>query len=523
VWADKRNSNADIYLYILEKIDVQPPLVSILSPLSEGKICAPVPLIAEIKDPNLDEGSIKFFLDGIEIKPVYPIYLKQQFSANSGALSGGQHNLKVVARDAYGNQAEQGVSFQVASPQEYIPPPSANIVLIGLPFESTPQLRKIVPFEKACIWDGERYVLYDDPDFPQKLDHLAIWIKTSKPFNPSDVRPLGSSFPANEEISIPLHKGWNAFTLPWNYSLPLGGLLLEDKAGNKLLFPEAGALVSLILYRWDGNDYKPVGLQAGFENTLYPWFGYWIRAKDDCKFVFPKEPWKIKGQRASFPTQGFILPIKAVFTDGFSEEVYIGFGMQEIASPLPPPPPSASQQRRISLLKSDENLLVDIRKVGSRQEWQLIVKGDATLLFPNLSSLPKGWQVILQDGDKKYYLKTTSSVKVEGERQLRITIGEAITTPLLISSLDARPSRGGININWNVNIDCQTKVVIKGMDGKILRDFGARSSKAGLNSLFWDGRTQDGKALPAGIYIIELTARDSFNQMVRMIRGAMLR
>jgi hypothetical protein len=298
--------------------------------------------------------------------------------------------------------------------------------------------------------------------------------------------------------------------------------MIENKTGNQFSFSDAGNIIGLILFRYDGQKYVSVSNIAGMENTLYPWFGYWIMVKDDCKLIFPKEPWNMKAKRAP-NLDGFCLPIKAVFSDGTSEEIYIGIGKQEITSPFPPPAPYSQNQKRLSIIKNGELLYIDICKEGGKQEWRLAVKGGATLFFPNLSYLPKGWQAILTDGDKRYYLKTTSAIKVEGDKELKVEIGEGLITPLLINMVDARSVRGGVNISWNVNLPCQVKVAIKGADGRVLRDLGMRSSSSGLNSIFWDGKGQDGRNLPAGVYIIELTAKDELNQMIRAIRMVNLR
>ncbi|MEM0011158.1 MAG: FlgD immunoglobulin-like domain containing protein, partial [Candidatus Bathyarchaeia archaeon] len=59
--------------------------------------------------------------------------------------------------------------------------------------------------------------------------------------------------------------------------------------------------------------------------------------------------------------------------------------------------------------------------------------------------------------------------------------------------------------------------------GRLIRDLGMRRASSGANSLFWDGKSAEGRNLPAGIYIIELTARDASNQMVKAIKGVILR
>jgi C1A family cysteine protease/fibronectin type 3 domain-containing protein len=497
--------------------DTTPPTITITSPIESSKVSSVLLLSAKVQDPNLDPDKVQFIID--DALSLTPIQSNDEFLCIA-KLNEGNRKLNVIAYDTWGNRAEQEVNFQVIGTQN---PPPKNIVFLCLPFKpAVGKLQNIILYDKAAFWSGNRYVLSDEPNFPTDLTYGGFWVKLAQAFDPINLKPLGASSPATQEIPLPLSKGWQAFGLPWTYPLPVSALQIEDKNGKRMSFSDAGNIIGLILFRYDGQKYQSVSNIAGMENTLYPWFGYWIMVKDDCKLVFPKEPWNVKAKRAS-NLDGFCLPIKAVFSDGTSEEIYIGMGKEEITSPFPPPAPYSQNQKRLSIIKNGELLYIDIRKEGGKQEWRLAVKGGATLFFPNLSYLPKGWQAILTDGDKRYYLKTTSAIKVEGDKELKVEIGEGLITPLLINMVDARSVRGGVNISWNVNLPCQVKVAIKGADGRVLRDLGMRSSSSGLNSIFWDGKGQDGRNLPAGIYIIELTAKDELNQMIKAIRMVNLR
>jgi len=500
---------------VVTVVDKTPPTIRTFLPPS-GISCLPV-MVFEATDANPSPAGVDVKVDGQEVAPLFDNVSKYSFAIPTNILTPGSHTLTISATDIAGNSNEQTFTFNVSSQ----PFPQSQIELVSFPFHISGSLSSVVgTLEKACVWTGNSY-----SDANQISLYQGIWVKLASPFSPANLTLSGTIDTVNtgeDEVSIPLQKGWQAIGLPWTYPLPISALQIEDKNGNRFSFSQASNLVGKVLFRWDGTEYVNVGLQQGMENTLYPWFGYWIRVKDDCKLIFPKEPWNVQAKRAS-NLDGFCLPIKAVFSDGTSEDVYIGIGKEEITSPFPPPAPYSQNQKRLSIIKNGELLYIDIRREGGKQEWRLAVKGGATLFFPNLSYLPKGWQAILTDGDKKYYLKTTSAVKIEGDKELKVEIGEGMVTPLLINMLEARSVRGGVNISWNVNLPCQVKVAIKGADGRILRDLGMRSSSSGLNSLFWDGKGQDGRNLPAGIYIIELTARDELNQMIKAIRMVNLR
>lgn len=497
--------------------DREAPQITIISPQDGAKTSLTPILSANISDSHLKESSIKFYIDGKEVQPIYR-YVDQsqnQFLAlPTQSLPQGPHTFKVYAEDDSKNTKDVSITFTVLPPQ-----PQNKISFLSLPFVQTEPLSSLMEYEQSAIWTGTNYDISNNPPLNP---FQGFWLKTAQNFNPYIVRPIGYALEADEEVSIPLIKGWNAIGLPWNYQVPISGLNVE-KNGVKVPFSQAGNLIGLVLFRWDGTAYKNVGLQQGMENTLYPWYGYWVRVKEDCNLVFPQEPWKISKIQRDLPQKGFSLPIKAVFPDGTTEEVYLGIAEEEISSPFPPSPPYQKLQRRMMLIRNGEPLFLDVRKDSGGQEWNILVKGDATLLFPNLSYIPRGWQVVLRDGNKRYYLKTTSALKVEGEKELRLEMGEGIIAPLLINMLDVQVNRAGVTIIWNVNLDCDVKIAVRSPDGRLIRDLGMRRASSGANSLFWDGKSAEGRNLPAGIYIIELTARDASNQMVKAIKGVILR
>jgi len=49
------------------------------------------------------------------------------------------------------------------------------------------------------------------------------------------------------------------------------------------------------------------------------------------------------------------------------------------------------------------------------------------------------------------------------------------------------------------------------------------SGRAGLNQVAWAARGADGRALPRGVYLVEITARDDEGQATRAVRTAPLR
>ncbi|MBC8140213.1 MAG: hypothetical protein H7Y38_02090 [Armatimonadetes bacterium] len=131
-------------------------------------------------------------------------------------------------------------------------------------------------------------------------------------------------------------------------------------------------------------------------------------------------------------------------------------------------------------------------------------------------------------------LKNRSSVVWQAtdtvrSRRFVIAAEPTRTTPLMLTNVQisrgtTRAANGSrsYGIAYNVTADAEIVAELSTIGGKTVRrlDTGGRSVVAGRQTLRWDGRAQDGSALPAGVYNLRISAvpRDGDGQPVTILR-----
>ena len=69
--------------------------------------------------------------------------------------------------------------------------------------------------------------------------------------------------------------------------------------------------------------------------------------------------------------------------------------------------------------------------------------------------------------------------------------------------------RAGYNFRFALTQEADVVAEVQTINGRTLRTLQTRAMPNQPGSVVWDGRTGDGSAVPAGAYILNLTARDS--------------
>ncbi len=503
-------------------VDSIPPKIETISPLG-GNVSPYPPIAVRIKDDHLNDKNLSFKLDNQNITLTYDALNDCYIGFPPSPLSSGSHSLIVSASDLVGNVSQITVNFNV--PATYLP--SKTIELVSIPFKvKDNKVRNVLTnLEHSALWRGVGYEFSSDPTL---IPGGGLWVKFSS--TPPNIIFNGKIEKGDKQVSVYLEKGWQIVGLPWPYVIPVSSLKVQV-GSNLLPISEATSYIAPLFYRWDSQTttYKIASSSLqGAERYLYPWFGYWARVKQNCTLVFPVNPWSSKEVRhKDYGDMLWSIGVQALFPDGKDETVYIGLSRREFQAPLPPSPPSSTYSPRFFILKNNQPLLISLEEEkGPTHTWTLCLRdqGAVTLRFTNLSQLPKGVQMILRDGKRRIYIPTTPSVEldIEGEKRIIVEAGRGLLPSLLISGLEVRSTRGGVNIFWNLSGECNVRLMIKGLDGRTIGGINKRGF-AGINSFFWDCRDKEGRRLPAGIYIIELMAQDDANQIVKAIRMVNLR
>ncbi|MBC7806543.1 MAG: hypothetical protein H7145_10370, partial [Akkermansiaceae bacterium] len=187
----------------------------------------------------------------------------------------------------------------------------------------------------------------------------------------------------------------------------------------------------------------------------------------------------------------------------------------------------------------------DIRdgsQVGvSKRTWDFNVQpaegeGDVTVFWPNVNRLPRGIEPFLVDvaTGKRIPLRSASSYKYtpsseemggRGVHRFRIEVAKPSSVPLMLTNV--RQSRvdggrgvgqagGGYRIAFKVTRESDVTAEIQTLTGRTVNRLSTRGRSIGESTLFWNGRSQEGSELPAGAYVLTLTAKDSDGSVVQV-------
>ncbi|MFM7320466.1 MAG: carboxypeptidase regulatory-like domain-containing protein, partial [Armatimonadota bacterium] len=168
-----------------------------------------------------------------------------------------------------------------------------------------------------------------------------------------------------------------------------------------------------------------------------------------------------------------------------------------------------------------------VRSSGSgTKSWNFRVAantdGDIVLTWPNMNRIPRNLEPVLVDmaTGRKVAMRGTGSYRVahsgRSEHKFRIEVGPGATTPLAIGKLRVNSGRGtGYRIAFTMSRAADASVEVSTMSGRVIRRFETRSEQGVESTVLWDGRDLNGASVPAGTYLVNVTARDETGRTAR--------
>ncbi len=163
-------------------------------------------------------------------------------------------------------------------------------------------------------------------------------------------------------------------------------------------------------------------------------------------------------------------------------------------------------------------------------------KGEVTVFWPNVNRLPRGIEPFLVDvaTGKRLPMRSASSYKYTptGEEmggrsvhRFRVEVAKPSSVPLMLTNV--RQTRvdgggrgvgqgGGYRIAFKVTRESDVTAEIQTLTGRTMTRLTTRGRSVGESVLFWNGRSQEGAELPAGAYLLTLTAKDADGSVVQV-------
>lgn len=420
--------------------------------------------------------------------------------------------------------------------------------IVSIPFTVKGTLEEVLNLPvayQAKRWNPEREV-YETIDTIQPGQGFWLYLPGDALVAQYDSSNL--QFPANvfnTSVPVPLKKGWNQIGNPYPYPLVLGQVVVVGSSdpSRSLSFFEAAqrGVIRGVLYYWDefSNEYK---FTSDPNTPLLPHRGYWIKVSEDVEFVYP--PVFLPGtgfggvisrsaiESVNRPNE-WRLQIVARTRRGVDTQNFIGISSGRSTGDIEEPPtPLPERPVNLVILKSGTGtpLMQEIRPVANRQQFDLVVEAptgeEVTLTFPNLNTVPQGYRLRLTDLNtgRAVDLRTTPEYRFvsTGRTRLQITAERATRTNALITSVNVGAAGRGVSsvsISYVLAENAQTSVQILGSDGRPIANLHrARAATRGVNTLSWNLRDDQGRAVPPGTYQVQIEARTDDGQVARVAR-----
>lgn len=283
-----------------------------------------------------------------------------------------------------------------------------------------------------------------------------------------------------------------------------------------------------------------------FAAVMEPFQGYWVHVwKDTTMVIYPLSP-AVLSNPAPAPVRdregGWRLQL--VVAAGGHLDPCNFVGVNPAASEQYDPlwavcePPAVEGGLRASLVERDwgeySGYYAQIIKPASgRQSWDLEVAcqeptTQVSLRWPQLNAtVPAGTSLILQDLDsgEEVYMRTSAGYNFVtgpqgGVRHLRLVASTEAVVSLNLTGVSAQAMPGGgVAFTYALSQPAEVSAEIRNISGVLIKQLGSKHSAGEqVELLVWNGRSDRGSKVPAGRYLVRLTARSDNGQTVQGIR-----
>jgi hypothetical protein len=386
---------------------------------------------------------------------------------------------------------------------------------------------------KVERWSPTARAYVSEPSTDPLLDAAEgkgfwLWLTSGRTarFSGGKVESSGTSI-------IPLTEGWNQITTPFE-DVSINWSSVEVKTPTQsvseavgLENPLAAPLVSNYAWAYQNGQYQLVHGTIGEIKQMAPWEGMWILATQDCDLVLSGQATvgavseaaaaaegRGKGHGRS-PEVNWLVRLEAKAGEAKDPDNYLGVADRAYQIANPPPIHHFVDLR----FTSAGGLAADLREESQANlSWDLEVETDlkgvpVSLSYPDLSQVPKNYRLTLYDVEtgRIQQMRTTSGFTYNsgqgGIRRFRIEASRAAAGVLAIAGLTAEKARGGIMISYLLSQDAAVTVKIYNLAGTLVRALAEDlPAVAGENSVAWDARDDQGRLVPGGSYLCEITA-----------------
>lgn len=407
---------------------------------------------------------------------------------------------------------------------------------LGVLFGKTPPAVEFARWDPAQ-GDAGSYHLYSanpaDPFLGQALGR-GFWLRSSQAglLNISGV-------PATGEVAVNLVAGWNQLGNPFDQPVAIADLRVKV-AGVTYDLATAARKGYTADYCWVYDSfsagYRLVSAVHGFAQTqVRKGEGFFFFANRAAQLLIPlpsatAETVPVTARRGTPSESDWNLQLVATVQGAADADNFLGVSPQAERLNGVVSPPLVADGVDLFFPAEGGRYATSYRgDLGPGQTWDFRVQARAgatvRLAWPDLSQLPRGFSATLQDrvSGKRVYLRTSSAYEFtlgdsETERHFVLEIRAKAGDLLAIRSLSVQPAAAAVQISYTLSAPATVSVDVLNLAGRPVRVLPAAQQEAGLATTLWDGRGTNGAKVPAGAYLVRITARSAEGQVVSAVR-----
>ena len=337
---------------------------------------------------------------------------------------------------------------------------------------------------------------------------------------------------------------WNMIGDPFPYTVPFNSVLVDTPGGRMTIgqAADAGYLLPDI-YNYTSAGYQVETLPNGL---LQPWQGYWIALTTSSNISLVVPPLTLT-RSVTVPAvntntgKGWSVQLIASCGSLRDSQNYIGQNAQASDSLTRmdiPKPPLVSPYVSIGAVHTDWGnrsgvYSQDLQSMSGSKSWNIEVSTDqvnkSVIVSWDTSRLPRGVTLLIKDNvtGQVTNMRSTSSVSFQSapgsqSRKYTITSDTSLNNEIRIMNLFANSVGGrGVgttNIGFTISGNATCKVQIINATGQAISELASRAVSTGTVNMVWNGKDMNGRSVPMGTYLVEVTAVNSNGEVVRAIQ-----
>jgi hypothetical protein len=467
---------------------------------------------------------------------------------------GNETRIITRGRDRVGNTQPFSDTPQLTLRFGQPPQFSAGLHLIGIPVQlDNPDVQSLFGFQNNQ-WATYNPATGQYAQHPDSATAAQIgrgyWVLLPNAVQPNIVGNLPDP---EQSYTVALQQGWNLIANPWTEPLVWNRAATQVRVNGVLYALDSSSAQQFVepyLWGWEPNPSNPqqgryrlvydAQLLNGIDNQLQPWRGYWIYAHQPCELILPTPEVAATTPSRSVPRGGrggWSLRIGAHLGEQY-DEVMLGVSGTEqgLQVAMPPAPPSRSALGGVQLRLLREGAPMEaelLPRTRLQRQWTLELSAPPSdeprtrtvlLTTPDIAQLPRGVNPVLRDletGERRFLRGSAGwqiAVPAEGlTRRYEISL---VPTSRLLRIMNLQVSGGRSNggqftVQYVLSDAARVTAIVE-HNGKPLRTLEqGRSRSIGAHQLVWDGRDQQGRALPPGAYTLMLMAETEDGQITR--------